>query len=382
MQPRVPILLAYLILAIGAGSSLSAQTNTAEIAGIVRDSVGGVLPGVAITARHPDTGFSVERVTDAKAVSSCRRCGLAPGRSGRSWLASLPRSERIVVEIGRTFSLDLTLGLAGLTEQVRVSGQTPLLQVTTAEISDVIDNREVVQVPLNGRNFLALAQLSDAVVIPPGGTRGEALQQAVRCRTSAGSAPGTTSICSTDVKVTDELFNNLVINPSVDSIEEFKIQKSMYAPEFGGKASALINVATGSARTPSGDRCSSSCANDAFDSPNYFRPAGEPVPPLRQNQFGGTLGGRSCATGRSFSRSFERLRMERSLTRAFAVPSSGRTRRQLRGLRADLRPADDSDGRRLHAVRGQSHSGRPHRSDCEGTAAHVPRPTSAAASRT
>ena len=291
MQPRVPILLAYLILAIGAGSSLSAQTNTAEIAGIVRDSVGGVLPGVAITARHPDTGFSVERVTDAEGrfFLPALRVGTWEIRAELAGFA--PRSERIVVEIGRTFSLDLTLGLAGLTEQVRVSGQTPLLQVTTAEISDVIDNREVVQVPLNGRNFLALAQLSDAVVIPPGGTRGEALQQAGPLPNVGGQRSGHNIYLLDGVKVTDELFNNLVINPSVDSIEEFKIQKSMYAPEFGGKASALINVATRSGANTVRGSLFEFLRDDAFDSPNYFRPAGEPVPPLRQNQFGGTLGG-------------------------------------------------------------------------------------------
>ena len=131
--------LAYLTVAI-AGWPAPAQTNTAEIAGVVRDSVGGVLPGVAITARHPDTGFSVERVTDAGG-----RFFLPALRVGtweiKAELAGLRAAHRaVVLEIGRTLSLDLTLGLAGLSEQVRVSGPAPLLQVTTAEISDVISN--------------------------------------------------------------------------------------------------------------------------------------------------------------------------------------------------------------------------------------------------
>ena len=89
-----------------------------------------------------------------------------------------------------------------------------------------------------------MAQLSDAVVIPPGGTRGEALQQAGPLPNVGGQRSGHNIYLLDGTKVTDELFNNLVINPSVDSIEEFKIQKSMYAAEFGGKASALINVVT------------------------------------------------------------------------------------------------------------------------------------------
>ena len=102
----------------------------------------------------------------------------------------------------------------------------------------------MVQLPLNGRNFLALAQLSDSVVIPPGGTRGDALQQAGPLPNVGGQRSGHNIYMLDGVKVTDELFNNLVISPSVDSIQEFKIQKSQYPAEFGGKASALINVAT------------------------------------------------------------------------------------------------------------------------------------------
>ena len=83
-------------------------------------------------------------------------------------------------------------------------------------------------------------------------------------------------------KVTDELFNNLVINPSVDSIQEFKIQKSMYAAEFGGKASALINVVTRAGSNTFRGSLFEFHRDDAFDSPNYFRPVGQPVPPLRQ----------------------------------------------------------------------------------------------------
>ncbi len=280
-----------------------------------------MLPGVAITARHPDTGFVVERVTDdgGRFFLPALRVGTWEIKAEVAGFA--PRTETVVLEIGRTLALDLTLGLAGLSEQVRVSGSAPLLQVTTAEISDVISNTEVVGIPLNGRNFLALAQLSDAVVLPPGGTRGEALQQAGPLPNVGGQRSGHNIYLLDGVKVTDELFNNLVINPSVDSIQEFKIQKSMYAPEFGGKASALINVATRSGANAFRGTLFEFLRDDAFDSPNYFRPVGEPVPPLRQNQFGGTLGGPIVRNRSFFFASFERLRMERSLTRAFSVPS-------------------------------------------------------------
>ena len=81
------------------------------------------------------------------------------------------------------------------------------------------------------------------MVLPPGGTRGEALQQAGPLPNVGGQRSGHNIYLLDGVKITDELYSNLVINPSVDAIEEFKIQKSMYPAEFGGKASALINVA-------------------------------------------------------------------------------------------------------------------------------------------
>ena len=300
----------------------AAQSNTGELVGVVRDESGGVLPGAEVVATHLATGFAIHRVT---------------GTDGRFFMGSLPIGDwevaaelpgfrrvvqtGIVVEIGRALDLEFHLDLGQITEEVTVTASTPLLQRTTAEISDVIENREVEQIPLNGRQFLQLAQLSDAVVIPPGGTRGAALQQAGPLPNVGGQRAGHNIYLLDGVKVTDELFNNLVINPSVDSIQEFKIQKSMYPPEFGGKASALINVATKSGSNRNHGSAFTFVRDERFDAHNYFDPRGEPVPPLDQGQFGGTFGG-PIARDRTFVfLSYEGQRTTRSLTRTFSVPS-------------------------------------------------------------
>ncbi|MBY0494815.1 MAG: carboxypeptidase-like regulatory domain-containing protein [Cyanobacteria bacterium] len=159
-------------------SAAVAQTNTAEIGGVVRDVSGGVLPGADVVARHVVSGTTLARVTDGQG-----RFFLPALRIGQwdvvvSLSGFAPQHHTIVVEMGQSVALDFTLKVAGVAEQVRVEVVAPMLQATSAEISDVIENRQVVQLPLNGRQFLALAQLSDSVVIPPGGTRGDALQQA------------------------------------------------------------------------------------------------------------------------------------------------------------------------------------------------------------
>jgi hypothetical protein len=316
-----------------------AQTNTGEIAGIVRDITGQSVPGATVTATHVESGTTATRVTDDDG-----HFFLPALRIGRWHLvatldgAFAPARLTVVLEIGRTLNVDLTLGLQGISEEIRVEANAPLLQTSTAEISDVIENREVAQLPLNGRSLLSLAQLSDAVVIPPGGTRGEALQQAGPLPNVGGQRSGHNIYLLDGTKVTDELFNNLVINPSPDSVAEFKIQKSMYAAEFGGKASALINVVTRAGSNAYRGGLFEFFRDDALDAPNYFQPSGAPPAPLRQNQFGGTLGGPLVRNNSFFFASYEGTSMQRSLTRTFSVPSSAVRAGDFSGLGAVCDP--------------------------------------------
>jgi hypothetical protein len=304
-------------------TTVKAQINTGEISGIVRDVQGGALPGARIVAEHVDSGVRIESVSDEG--GRYHLVSLRPGMYVISVeLDGFRRAVRsgVIVQLGRSLNIDVTLEIGGLVEEIRVVANAPLLQTGSAEISDVIENEQVVQLPLNGRHFLALAQLSDAVVIPPGGTRGEALQQAGPLPNVGGQRSGHNIYLLDGVKVTDELFNNLVINPSVDSIQEFKIQKSQYAAEFGGKASALINVATRAGANMFRGSLFEFFRHDTFDAHNYFDPKDQPVPPLRQNQFGGTLGGPLARDRRFFFVSYEGQRSNRSLTRTFTVPSA------------------------------------------------------------
>jgi Carboxypeptidase regulatory-like domain len=299
------------------------QTNVAQIVGTLRDSQGAVLPGATVIAEHVTSGTRVERITDAR---------------GRYLLPSLPVGSYtitarlqgfrpvvrsgVTLQLGQMLILDFTLEIGPVSEVISVRGEIPQLQTSNAEISDIINESEVRQVPLNGRDFLALAQLSDAVVIPPGGTRGEALQQAGPLPNVGGQRSGHNIYLLDGVKVTDELFNNLVINPSVDSIQEFKIQKSQYPAEFGGKASALINVATRSGANALRGSLFEFFRHYALDAHNYFDPRDQPVPPLRQNQFGGAIGGPLVRDRSFFFVSYEGQRGRRSLTRTFSVPTA------------------------------------------------------------
>ena len=178
----VVVLLAAAFMVLSVGTHAVAQTNTGEVGGVVRDVSGGALAGATVTARQAATGVVVERVTDAAG-----RFFLPALRPGE-WdiTASLsgfaPQTHKgIVLELGRTLNVDFRLGVEGVTESVTVGVTAALLQTTTAEISDVIDNRQVVQFPLNGRNFLAPGAAQQR-------RRHSARRHARRCAPAGGSA--------------------------------------------------------------------------------------------------------------------------------------------------------------------------------------------------
>jgi hypothetical protein len=310
----------------------SAQTNTGQIEGVVRDQAGAVIPGATVTATHVASNLKVERATDSSGAF------LFPSLAVGAYTLSVSSAgfkqitkTGIELRIGQVINLDVELGAGdiSLTETVTITGNEQLLQATTAEVSEVIERQRVAELPLNGRQFLQLALLSEGVVKPPGGTRGGALQQAGDLVNVAGQRSGHNIYLLDGVNITDEYFNNLVISPSVDSIQEFKIQKTTYAAEFGGKASALVNVATKSGTKAFHGNAFEFLRNEKFDAKNFFDDPTKPIPPFKQNQFGGTLGGPIAIPGvferrdkLFFFGSYEGQRIRQSRTQTFSVPTA------------------------------------------------------------
>ena len=301
----------------------AAQYNTAELSGVVHDNSGGVLPGASIVALHVASGGRTERVTDGE---------------GRFFLPALPVGEyQLIVELfgfkrfeqsglrlnaGQKVELPIVLQLGQQSEVVTVTVDAPLLRTATPEVSDSVSTRQVQELPLNGRQFIQLAQLTDGVAIPPGGTRGAALGQAGPLPNVYGQRGGHNIYLIDGVKVTDEYFNNLVISPSVDAIQEFKIQKTMYPAEFGGKASALINVVTRSGTNGWHGGALVFARNDALDAHNYFDDPSKAVPRLDQQQFGGNVGGPLRRDRTFFFFSYEGQHLHRAQTQTFSVPTA------------------------------------------------------------
>jgi hypothetical protein len=310
------------------------QSTTGQLTGRVQDITGGVVAGATVTAVHHATGGSFMQMSDS---------------NGEYLLVNLPVGEYVItieaqgfkrnnragviLEIGKTVRLDFQLDVGPATEEITVIEEAaPLLQTANAEVSEVIENVRIVNLPLNGRQFMDLALLSDGVIKPPAGTRGSALQQAGNVVNVDGQRSGHNIYLLDGVKVTDEYFNNLVVSPSVDAIQEFKIQKSQYPAEFGGKASALVNVATKSGSNAFHGTIFEFLRNDIFDAKNFFDDPNAPIPPLRLNQYGGTLGGPLRRDHTFFFANYEGQRIRRSITKTFTVPTEAMRSGDFSGL--------------------------------------------------
>ncbi|HSP68476.1 MAG TPA: TonB-dependent receptor [Bryobacteraceae bacterium] len=321
--------------------------NTGEIAGSVRDALGGALPGASVVAELARTGQTFTTISNS---------------AGQYLLAQLPIGEysvkvnapnfkqavlsNVEVHVGDTVRYDFTVQIGNANETVVVEANAGDVQPESAEIKDVILSRQIVSMPLKSRQFLDLAMLSEGVVRPPGGTRGDAMQQAGTLVNVLGQRSGHNLYLIDGATVTDEHFNNMVVAPSIESISEFNIQKTSYAPEFGGKSGAVINVVSKSGSNTLHGSLFEFVRNDVFDAKNYFDSQTAPIPPFRQNQFGGGLGGPVIRNRTFFFVTYEGQRVRKSLTNTFSVPTDAMRTGDFTGLPPVYDPDNAAGGAR------------------------------------
>jgi hypothetical protein len=312
-----------------------AQSATASLSGTVTDEKGAVVSGANVTITNPATNFQKTATTDA---------------SGKFFLPQLPPATYVLkvensgfsptevknIELNvndqRTLNIELKVGTVGGTVQVT---DEPALLDETSSVGTTVNRQFVQNLPLNGRSFQSLFELTPGVVLTPSGEGGQGQFSVNGQRTNAnyvtvdgvsanvsaavgnslgqnatGSVPGFAATGGT---------NNLV---SVDALQEFKIQTSTYAPEFGRTPGAQVSIVTrGGTNNFRGSvfeyfRNEKLDANDWFANRNGFKRA-----PLRQNNFGGVLGGRIIKDKTFFFFSYEGLRLQQPQQKLFFVPS-------------------------------------------------------------
>ncbi|HEY3940507.1 MAG TPA: hypothetical protein VGL97_23970, partial [Bryobacteraceae bacterium] len=225
--------------------------------------------------------------------------------------------------VSQVARIDFTLKVGSTREMVEVKATTPLLDSATASLGQVIETRAVSDLPLNGRNFLQLAKLSTGVLAPKPGDRnaagGSFIANGVRAQLNNFLLDGVDN----NSKVLDQQNSSPVaVQPSVDAVQEFKVETNNYSAEYGYSAGAVVNATLkGGGNQIHGDAFEF-VRNNVFDARNYFASPTQKKPVLQRNQYGGTLGGPLIKNKAFLFGSFEQTRENDGITYVTTVPTA------------------------------------------------------------
>jgi hypothetical protein len=320
-----PILAVLFLTAIGV-TSLRAQVDTGSITGTVTDPSGAVVSGARVSLTNEGTGTSLSTTTGADGVYE-----FSPVRIG-SYKLDLSAGgfkkeiqTHVVVDVSARVPANFKLQPGAVSETVEVTSAAPVLQSQDASVGQVIDQRSVNDLPLNGRNFTFLAQLAAGVNTPQADTRGNAGSGAF---TANGNRPAQNNYMLDGIDNNSDTVDflngtNFVVLPPVDAIQEFKVQTSDFSAEYGRSGAAVLNATIKSGTNQFHGAAWEFFRNDKLDAPDYFEDAGHvPKGELRQNQFGGMIGGPVLTNKIFFFADYEGLRRIQGTILTGSVPTA------------------------------------------------------------
>jgi hypothetical protein len=259
-----------------------AQSTNGAIEGIVQDASQGVLPGAAISAANVATSVVYKATSNASGNYTIPF--VPPGeylvQATMTGFSTLKQAG-VTVQVNQTVKLDLTLQAGSIDQTITVTDTPPPIDTQSGTVATLINSATVTQLPLNGRNVYALEGLVPGAA--PDNT-GRIRFNGIRSRSNEVLVDGVS-------QVPPETRSDPVSPPPIDSIEEFRLATSGYTAEFGSAAGGLINVATKSGTNKVHGTLWEFLRNDVLNTANYFTPAGQTKPVLRQNQFGAAVGG-------------------------------------------------------------------------------------------
>src|SRR5689334_11412704 len=300
------------VLFIGLTGIARAQ-STGAVRGTIVDAQGGATPGVTVVIRNTATG--VERTVVSDASGLYEAASLPPGqyRVEAQLQGFQTQAREVEVAVAQTVVLDIKLGVAGVAEQVNVTASAPVIETATTSVGQVISQRTVQEIPLNGRHFVDLGLLIPGSITPPqnGFLSAPLRGQGSFAFNTAGNREDTVNFMINGVNLNDPAQNQITFQPSINTVSEFKVDNSTFSAEYGRNSGAIVNIATRSGTNDFHGEAFEFLRNDVFDARNFFD-AGKP--PFKRNQFGAALGGPIRKDHTFFFFSYEGLRQRQGLT--------------------------------------------------------------------
>jgi hypothetical protein len=302
-----------------------AQVVTGDVIGTVTDMSGAVVPHVKLTITN--LGTKAQRTAASSDAGDYAFNILQPGRYSFRAEASGYKNyvlTSFILGVGDRTRIDVRLELGAATETVEVySGTIGVLQTDSSTVQDVVSERAVQDLPLNGRNFVGLIQIAPGVNQGLAGSIASGTRPDDRRATSSFSANGQPDVLNNNL--IDGLDNNereqgfIGVRPSIDGIAEVHVMTNDYTAEIGRSTGAVVNVITKAGTNQFHGSAFEFVRNDKFDAQDYYATT---TPELRQNQFGGSVGGPILKNKTFFFTDVEWDRVIKGLTYSEIVPTT------------------------------------------------------------
>ena len=331
---------AILLITVLCSMPALAQVAGATLSGNITDSSGGVVPGAAVIVKNVATGVTTEVTTNSDGFYTA--ANLLPGEYSVTVSSKGYTTEErtgISLTVGAQQAFDLTLHVGSAKEVIIVTAEAPSIQLNSSDISAVVNETTVRELPLNGRSWTDLAELQpgvNAIHTQPDfsagtdrGNRGFGQQLTI-----SGARPQQNNYRLDGVSLNDYANGApgsvLGGNLGVDAIQEFSVLTSNYSAEYGKTSGGVVNAITRSGTNQIHGSVYEFLRNSALDARNYFD--GPTIPPFKRNQFGGAIGGPILRDHTFFFADYEGIRQSKGISTLSTVPSQAARNGQMCSL--------------------------------------------------
>lgn len=308
-------LLATVVMAAASCGVAMAQ-STATVAGTVTDPTGALVAGASVTVRSAGTGL--ERTVESDSAGNYVVPSLQPGTYRVEIKApgfAAYTVETVKLDVDQHVTVNAKLGLSAAGETVEVQSAAPLIDAQTISVGQVIDQRTVQELPLNGRHFLDLTVLTPGGVTPPtaGNLTTPLRGLGASSFITAGNREDSVNFQMNGVNLNDMVQNQITFQPSINTTSEFKIDNSTPSAEYGRSSGSVVNVSTRSGTNAFHGEAFDYLRNQYFDARNFFNRKPGTQAALKRNNFGGAVGGPIWRDHTFFFASYEGLRQRQGI---------------------------------------------------------------------
>jgi hypothetical protein len=316
------VCIASTLLFFAASFALRAQISQASLSGTVKDVSGALVPGASVTLK--DKGTDAARTAVSNAAGEYAILNLTPTEYSLSITMNGFKTivvSSLVLHTGEQSSYNATLEVGSASQEITVDAAIPLLNTSSAEVSHLVPSSQVAELPLNGRNFWELTQLTPGATFIPRAQTAQYNGSEIRARSVNVTVNGQSYIFTgwslDGANVTNFELGGTLTQPNVDAIQEFSVAAGNMSPEYGHSPN-MINASLKSGTNAFHGTLFEFLRNDALDARNFFLAS---KIPLKRNQFGGTIGGPIWKDKLFFFADYQGTRLRQGTAFSNVVPS-------------------------------------------------------------